>query len=293
MRRWRLLFGVVIVAGLGVGGYLLKPVEGPARNLSLSADAEQGAYLLRLGGCIACHTDTQQKGAMLAGGAPIKTQFGTFVPPNITPDSEAGIGGWTLAQFSKAMSDGMGPQGNLYPAFPYDSYTLMSDQEIVDLYAALREVPASPSPAPSSTVRFPFDQRILLSGWKNLFFHPGRFAPDPEQSDTWNRGKYLAWGPGHCVACHTPRNIFGARADAQAFAGADSGPSGKVPAIDAVSLKKAGYDEQGLVDVLKGGVTPEFDVPGREMGEVISQGTVHWTDVDVSALATYLLSGET
>lgn len=289
MRRWRWALGAVALGGLALGGFLLQPATGPARDLSLVADAEHGAYLIRLGGCVACHTDTKANGAMLAGGAPIVSPFGTFVPPNITSDSSAGIGNWTLADFSRAMSDGVGPKGNLYPAFPYDSYTLMSDQDIVDLYAALQQVPPVSTPAAPNRVPFPFNQRIGLSAWKTLFFHPARFEPDAARSVEWNRGKYLAWGPGHCVACHTPRNPLGARDDGRPLAGSAGGPAGKVPAIDTASLEKLGYDAKGLIEVLKGGVTPSFDVPGREMGAVISQSTSYWTDSDLTALAAYLL----
>jgi len=292
MRRWVWLLIVVVVVGIGVAGFMLKPVRGPARDLNLAANAEHGAYLIRVGGCIACHTDSDSGRGELAGGAGLKTPFGTFYPPNITPDPNAGIGDWTLAEFSAAMSDGEGPgfMQHLYPSFPYDSYTFLSDQDVVDLYAALMVVAPVAEAAPAHEVSFPFNIRLSLAGWKNLFFSPGRLEADSERSDRWNRGKYLAWGPGHCVACHTPRNAFGARQDGQAFEGSDGGtPAGRVPAITTAALEEKGYDHFGLVDTLSSGFTPEFDVLGREMGAVVADSTSHWTEEDLDAVAAYLL----
>jgi mono/diheme cytochrome c family protein len=291
MRRWVWFLIVVVVAGIGVAAYMLKPVSGPERDLTLVADAERGAYLIRLGGCVACHTDRKAERALLSGGAGLTTAFGTFYPPNITPDPEAGIGGWTLAQFSDAMSNGMGPQGHLYPSFPYDSYTYLTDQDVVDLYAGLMAVEPVADPAPGHAVGFPFNIRLSLAGWKNLFFSPGRLEDDALRSARWNRGQYLAWGPGHCVACHTPRNILGARQDDQAFMGSAGGtPGGRVPAITKASLVEEGYDIPGLVDTLKTGFTPGFDILGEAMGEVIADSTSMWTDEDVEAVAAYLLN---
>jgi mono/diheme cytochrome c family protein len=184
----------------------------------------------------------------------------------------------------------MGPQGHLYPAFPYENYTLMSDQEIVDLYAALMDTEPVSTPAPESAIPFPFNVRLIMAGWQNLFFSPDRFQPEAGQTDLFNRGKYLAYGPGHCVACHTPRNALGALEWDQAFAGSPGGTGGRAPAINAASLADDGYDVETLVQTLKDGFTPGFDILGGSMGEVISDSTSYWTDEDLTALASYLLS---
>ncbi|MDB5615692.1 MAG: hypothetical protein JWQ22_3345, partial [Devosia sp.] len=155
MRRGLVVLGVLAVIAAGVAVYFLKPVNGPPRDLTLVGDVTRGDYLIRLGGCVACHTDTAAGAGFLAGGVGLATQFGTFVPPNITSDKTAGIGSWTPAQFSDAMSNGMGPQGHLYPVFPYENYTLMSDQEIADLYAALMATEPVSTPAPQSNIPFP------------------------------------------------------------------------------------------------------------------------------------------
>jgi mono/diheme cytochrome c family protein len=288
-RRWVLL-SLTLAVALAAGAFFLKPVTGPARDLTLMGDVERGNYLIRLGGCVACHTDAAEGRAYLSGGAGLETSFGTFVPPNITSDPDAGIGRWTIQQFSDAMSNGMGPQGHLYPAFPYENYTLMSDQEIVDLYAALMATEPVSAPAPESAIPFPFNVRLIMAGWQNLFFSPDRFQPEAGQSDLFNRGKYLAYGPGHCVACHTPRNALGALEWDQAFAGSPDGTGGRAPAINAASLADDGYDVETLVQTLKDGFTPGFDILGGSMGEVIADSTSYWTDEDLTALATYLLS---
>jgi mono/diheme cytochrome c family protein len=290
MRRWLMVLGVLFVAGAGAGLYLLRPVAGPPRDLTLVGDVERGNYLIRLGGCVACHTDVENGRAFLSGGAGLETQFGTFVPPNITSDPEAGIGSWTLAQFSDAMSNGRGPQGHLYPAFPYENYALMSDQEIADLYAALMATEPVAEPAPENQVPFPFSIRFAMAGWQNLFFSPERFSPEPGRSESYNRGKYLAYGPAHCVACHSPRNVLGALEWDKALTGSPGGTGGRAPAITRSALLDEGYDEETLAQTLLDGFTPGFDVLGGPMGEVITDSTALWTEADRAALAEFLLA---
>lgn len=288
---WGLL--LVVVAGIGLGAYLLSPVTGPARDLTLVGDAERGAYLMRLGGCVSCHTDAPNGGTELAGGAALATPFGTFHAPNITSSKTAGIGNWTLAQFSKAMSDGEGPQGHLYPTFPYDSYTLMSDQEIADLYAALMATTPVATPSKPHEVSFPFNIRLALSGWKNLFFRPQRFAADPAHSERWNRGRYLVEGPGHCAMCHSPRNLIGGiDAGAELTGNPAGGVGGRAPALTTARLRERGYDIASLASALADGFTPDFNILGGAMGEMIEDGTSKWTEEDREAVAAYLLRVE-
>lgn len=291
MRWWQWVLLVIVVAGIGGAVFLLRPVNGPVRDLTLTADATRGAYLIRLGGCVTCHTDAKGGGAMLAGGPGLGTSFGTFYAPNITPHPEAGIGDWSLEQFSKAMSDGEGPDGHLYPVFPYDAFTLMTDQDVVDLYAALKQVPADARPSTPHQVIFPFSIRLAMAGWKNLFFRPARFQPDAAHSEQWNRGKYLATGPSHCITCHSPRNLFGALEPGRAFTGnPGGGPGGRAPSITRDALLKEGYDQDSLVEALKTGFTPNFDVLGGAMGEVVTDETSQWTDEDLKAVAAYLFN---
>jgi mono/diheme cytochrome c family protein len=288
-KRW-VAAGVVVVIGIAAAVYFLKPVEGPPRDLTLVGDVARGQYAMRLGGCVACHTNTGAGGAELAGGVGLDTPFGTFVPPNITSNPDAGIGTWTLAQFSDALSNGMGPQGHLYPAFPYENYALMSDQEVVDLYAALMASEPVAVPAPESEIPFPFNIRLIMAGWKNLFFAPRRFEPEAGRDEVYNRGKYLAFGPSHCVACHTPRNALGGLEWDKAMMGSPGGTGGRAPALTREALVAEGYDVETLMQTLRDGFTPGFDVLGGPMGEVIRDSTSHWTDADLEAVATYLLA---
>lgn len=282
---------LVLVAGAAAAFVLLRPVTGPARDTTLVGDAERGAYLLRLGGCVSCHTDADEGRAFLSGGAALDTQFGSFVPPNITSDPVHGIGGWSLQTFATAMSDGIGPQGHLYPVFPYEHYTLMGDQEIADLHAALMATEPVAEPAAPSDVPFPFNIRLALAGWKALFFSPARFAPDPARDETYNRGMYLAYGPGHCIACHTPRNLLGALDwDAALTGSPGDSPGGRTPAITPAALAEVGYDVETLMQTLRDGFTPGFEILGGTMGEVIADSTSHWTDEDLEALAVFLLA---
>lgn len=288
-KRWLALVAVAVL-GLGAAAYFLKPVAGPERDLTLAGDAVRGDYVMRLAGCVACHTDATAGGIELAGGAGLETAFGTFVPPNITSDPDVGIGAWTLEQFSDALSNGMGPQGHLYPAFPYENYALMSDQDVVDLYAALMQTEPAPAPAAESAVPFPFNVRPIMAGWKNLFFTPRRFEPEAGKDAVYNRGKYLAMGPAHCIACHTPRNALGALEWDLAFAGSPGGTGGKAPALTREALVAEGYDVATLAQTLKDGFTPGFDVLGGPMGEVIKDSTSFWAYEDLNAVAAYLLA---
>ncbi|MEP7240834.1 MAG: cytochrome c [Devosia sp.] len=287
---------VVVIIGAGVGIYMLTPVRGSARDLTLVGDVERGTYLIRLGGCVTCHTDPKAKDAPLAGtqSAGLTTPFGTFYPPNITSSKSAGIGNWSLAQFAAALSDGEGPQGHLYPAFPFDAYTKMSDQEVADLYAALEATPANDTPSHPHDVGFPFNQRFLMAGWKHLFFHPGRYEADATHSEAWNRGRYIAMGPGHCATCHSPRNILGGIAPGTELTGNPdkSGPGGKTPSLIAADLAKHEYDADSLAQTLSDGFTPGFDTLGGPMGEVVADETSQWTDEDRAAVALYLTGGQ-
>ncbi|WP_156384643.1 cytochrome c [Devosia sp. Root413D1] len=293
MRHWVWMLLVAVLLGAGIAVYMLKPVQGAARDLALTGDVTRGQYLLRLGDCITCHTDKKNGIAELGGGPGLVTPFGTFYAPNITSDPKAGIGGWTLAQFSKAISDGEGPAGHLYPAFPYENYTLMSDQDVADLYAALQQVPPVSTSAKPHEVAFPFDMRPLVAGWKNLFFTPRRYEADASHSERWNRGRYLVEGPGHCVMCHSPRNLLGAVEKGKELTGNPAGGTGgRAPALTAERLKTEGYDVASIASALSDGFTPEFNVLGSAMGEVIADGTSFWTEADREAVGAYLLGEE-
>ena len=283
-----LLLGLLAVAAGGAGIYLFSEVGAAPRQAELAGDARRGAYILRLSGCVSCHTNSKDGGRFLAGGAAIESPFGRFYAPNITPDMEDGIGAWSQADFFAAMTLGKSPRGDAYyPVFPYSFYTRMSDQDIADLWAALRQAPAAGGEARQNELVFPFSARVLLRPWRRLFFAPG-VLPDAAGSPEWQRGRYIVEGPGHCGACHTPRNLLGAVKPGEALAGTRLGGE-RVPAITAAELQEDGWSEEDIVFALKTGITPEGDVFGGSMGEVVRDNSSHYTAADLRAVATYLL----
>ena len=252
-------------------------------------DAKRGAYLASAGGCVGCHTEDKQGAAPFAGGRPLKTPFGTFYGPNITPDPRAGLGRWSETDFVRAMREGRRPDGaHYYPAFPYTSFTKIVDSDLRDLWAYLRTVPASTRPSTPHDLRFPFNFRFLLWFWKWLFFTPGPFVPDPARSALLNRGAYLTDALGHCGECHTPRNFFGASKSGRYLAGAKLPEGGTASNLTPTRLKKWGDGD--LKDFLRTGLTADGDVVAEAMGEVVRNTTSKLTDQDLGALMAYLRS---
>lgn len=256
-------------------------------NALAQGDAKRGQYLAKAAGCVGCHTQEQKDAVPYAGGRALKTPFGTFYGPNITPDPVAGIGRWTEADFVRAMRHGKRPDGaNYFPAFPYPSFTRIADADLRDLWAYLRTLPQSKRASEAHELRFPFGWRILVTLWKWLFFTPGPVEADAKLSPSLNRGAYLVQALGHCGECHTPRNIFGGPKRDRFLAGG-KGPDGKgVPNLTPTRLKKLSDAE--LKDFLVSGTTPDGDVPAEAMGEVIRNTTSQLTPADLAALMAYL-----
>ncbi len=257
----------------------------------LAADAEHGAYVFTSAGCASCHT-MEKGGAFLAGGRELKTDFGSFFTPNITPDTETGIGGWSDKDFLRAMREGVSPEGDhYYPTFPYTSYSRMSDEDLLDLKAYLATVPAVRNEVRDHDLHFPFNIRMSMVGWKLLFFDGNRFEPNPAKSDAWNRGAYLVNGPGHCGECHSPRNILGAVDNDRALSGNKNGPEGDaVPNITRGPGGIGDWTEDEIVVALEIGVMPDGDFLGGAMTDVIDENTGKLSDEDRRAIATYLTS---
>lgn len=268
------------------------PIGEPEHLGIIEGDPQRGAYLARASGCVSCHTDFQAMGAALAGGAPLDTPFGTFVPPNITPDAVHGIGDWTMDQFAKAVRQGIGPDGQpYYPAFTYQFYGDFNDQDIADLWAAIRTVPAVAEAAPEHDVGFPFNLRFGLKLWRGLFLEEEPLTPVLGRSDAWNRGQELVTGAAHCAACHTGRNLLGGLKESEALAGNDSLPGGSVaPSIRAEDLAAAGWTVDNLSYALRTGMMPDGDAFGGSMAEVVQYGTVFLDEEDRQAIATFLLN---
>lgn len=257
---------------------------------------ERGKYLATAGNCMTCHTT--EGGEPFAGGRAFVTPFGTVYSTNITSDTNAGIGGWTQAQFGAALREGVRPNGeHLYPFFPYTAYTKMTDADVAALFAYIKTVKPVESSAPANELSFPYNQRWALGIWKAFFFEEGRFIPDRSQSEQWNRGKYLVDGLGHCSACHSPRNFLGAEKSAMAMTGGGlmhSIPNGELRVwagtnLTAATTGLASWPLQEIASYLKTGRNAFVETFGP-MDEVVLNSTRHLTEADTMAMATYLKS---
>ncbi len=270
---------------------LLAAVTVATPVIAQSGDAERGAYMLVAAGCVACHT-VLNDGAFLAGGRELKTDFGSFFTPNITPDPETGIGNWSDEDFIRAMKKGVSPDGGrYYPTFPYTSYTRMTRQDMLDLKAYLDTVLPVRNAVPDHDLAFPFGIRASMIGWQLLFFDDTPFEADTTKSDAWNRGAYLVNGPGHCGECHTPRNLLGVVDSGRPLAGNANGPEGDaVPNITPHSSGIGGWSEDDIVSMLEVGLLPDGDFAGGAMTDVIEESTSKLSEDDRKAIASYLLS---
>ena len=248
----------------------------------------KGEYLARAGDCVACHT--APGGKEFAGGRAMPTPFGALYVPNITPDDETGIGQWTADEFYRMMHTGVSRDGTLlYPAMPFASYTKVTRADSDAIYAYLMSVSPVKQKNRPHELRFPFNQRDLLIGWRTLYFQQGEYVPDPTQSAQWNRGAYLVQGLGHCSMCHTAINVLGGSSESKAFEG------GMIPnqnwyAPSLTSNREAGlgnWEIKDITDLLQVGVSHRGTVYGP-MAEVVYNSLQYLTDEDVTAMAVYL-----
>ncbi|OFZ92998.1 MAG: hypothetical protein A3F74_03450 [Betaproteobacteria bacterium RIFCSPLOWO2_12_FULL_62_58] len=258
-------------------------------SASAQGDAKRGQYLAKAGGCLACHTEQQKDAVPFAGGRALKTPFGTFYGPNITPHPEAGIGRWTEADFIRAMRLGERPDGaNYFPAFPYPSFTRIPDADLRDLWAYLRTLAPSSRASRAHELRFPFGWRLLVTGWKWFFFTPGPFVNVPGLTQIANRGAYLVQALGHCGECHTPRNFLGGPKRDRFLAGGKGPDDKRTPNLTPTRLKK--WSDEELKEFLLTGATPDGDAANETMDEVIRNTTSQLTPGDMAAVMAYLRS---
>ncbi|WP_313170811.1 c-type cytochrome [Massilia oculi] len=264
------------------------PSSSPAAYALNTANIERGAYLARAGDCIACHT--ARGGVAYAGGRALDTPFGRFYGPNLTPDKETGIGDWSADDFWNALHNGIARDGRLlYPAFPYTNYTKVTRADSDALFAYFRSLAPQRQPNRSHELGFPYDSQLLLAGWRLLYFRPGVIEAQPARGVEWNRGAYLVEGLGHCSACHSTRNRFGANKE-----GLDGG---LIPTLGwyAPSLTSSGeaglgdWDKDHIVALLGTGISPRGSATGP-MAEVVARSLQHLTPDDLGAMASYLKS---
>lgn len=284
---------VALVAWMVSRGF--SPPELLSRDAKPAGSADQaliarGKYLAQAGDCIACHT--VPGGPIFSGNRAMPTPFGTLYAPNITPDRQTGIGDWTADDFFNMMRTGKSRKGELlYPAMPFASYTKVTRADSDAIFAYLRSVPPVNLKTREHDLRFPYNNRALLIGWRTLYFKEGEYEPDPGKSAEWNRGAYLVQGLGHCAMCHTPINALGGSSEERAFQG------GLIPmqnwyAPSLTSNKEAGlgdWEIQDIVDLLQKGVSNRGTVYGP-MAEVTFNSLQFLSDADVRAMAVYLKS---
>jgi mono/diheme cytochrome c family protein len=260
-------------------------IDPPAPQSFDTALVKRGRYLAAIGNCNDCHT--VRGGKSFAGGLPVPTPFGTIFSSNITPDAETGIGRWSEAAFRRAMRSGVDRDGqHLYPTFPYDHFTNVTDADDQALYAYLMTRQPVRAPARENELSFPLDQRFVISGWKLLFLRHGTYQPDSTQSAEWNRGAYLVEGLAHCGSCHTPRNALGAERASAQFAGGDV-DNWHAYAINAQSPAPVPWDADALFAYLRDGWHPDHGVARGPMAQVVSNLSSAPQD-DIHAIATYM-----
>jgi mono/diheme cytochrome c family protein len=263
----------------------LPPIEPPGSGDFDAGAIRRGAQLAALGGCAPCHTGPT--GASFAGGRAVITPFGTIYSTNITPDPQTGIGRWSEVAFRRAMREGVDREGHqLYPAFPYDHFTLVSDADDAALYAYLMTRRPIRAEARENQLGFPLGIRWILAAWKLRYFHEGPWRPEAAHDEQWNRGAYLVNGLAHCGACHTPRNRFGAESQTQRFAGTDA-EGWYAYAINSASQARVSWDADSLTMFLRNGWHERHGVAQGPMA-VVTDALAEVPDSDRKAIATYV-----
>jgi mono/diheme cytochrome c family protein len=292
----KVFFILALVAALAAGAAWLLSAPRPLysvedwRAFEAGGDAEAGRIVFNVGGCESCHATPDQPDPLrLGGGLELKTPFGSFYPPNISPDPNDGIGGWKVVDLANALMSGVSPQGqHYYPALPYTSYQRMSLTDVRNLMAFLRTLPAVQGRPPAHRLAFPFSIRRGLGFWKLLYLDEAKLAADPGKSAEWNLGRYLVEGPGHCAECHSPRDVFGGIVASRRFSG---GPApdgkGKAPNITGAGLAK--WTKADIAEALASGLTPDGDSLGGAMAGVV-RNTAQLPADYREAMAEYLKS---
>lgn len=284
------LLVVAAIAGAAAVWVVTRPDPVDEAPLTeLGGDPVAGELVFHAAGCASCHAAegaTGEDKLVLAGGKAFATPFGTFVAPNISPDPDHGIGGWTLGQFANAVQRGIGPGGeHLFPALPYTSYIHMVPQDVADLHAYMATLPASDEPSLPHRLDFPFSMRWPVGGWKMLFLDrdwvvTGSLSPEEE------RGRYLVEALGHCGECHTPRGRLG-EMDRGAWLAGGPDPANPGKRIPNITPAKLDWSEEEIAEYLSSGFTPDYDIAGGEMAAVVEE-MARLPASDRAAIAAYL-----
>lgn len=290
-----ILLALLVVVILGLVAFFalawhqsIATIAPPAPSSFDPALVQRGRQLALLGDCSSCHSTPG--GGAYQGGVPLQTNFGTIYSTNITPDPATGIGGWSLAAFTRALREGVSRDGHLlYPAFPYNHFTHLSDQDIAALYAFFMTRTPGRAEAPANHLRFPLQFRPLVAGWNLLYLKRGPVAQEQARGAQWNRGAYLVQSAGHCAACHAPRTALGGERDELHLAGGTA-EGWFASALDANTPEPVPWTQESLAAYLRTGLVPDHAITAGPM-----QGVVHnlaqVDPADVQAIATYVHSG--
>ena len=283
------LIGLCVLGGLGFFALAwrssIAPIDPPAAASFPRELIAKGETLAAAGYCASCHT--AKGGAPYAGGYGMATPFGVVYSTNITPDPETGIGRWSEAAFARAMHEGVARDGShLFPAFPFDHFTRVTDEDVKALYAYFMSRPPVRAPAKSNTLPFPLDIRVLQVGWKLMFLSNRRYQPDATKSAEWNRGAYLAEGLSHCGGCHTPRNFLGAEKSSATYAGALV-DGWIAPALTDANPAPLPWSQTDFFRYLRTGSSALHGTAAGSMSAVVHDGLAKLPDSDIEAIATY------
>lgn len=291
LKRILLALAVLALIGLGVFWWLTIPQSIAAGSLpARQPDLANGQTMFNAGGCSSCHAVPNQPDRLkLGGGLAMPSPFGTFHVPNISPDPNDGIGRWSEADFVTAVLKGTSPSGaHYYPAFPYASYQRATVDDVRDLFAYLKTLPAVQGRVRDHELPFPFNIRRTLGMWKLLFLDGKPFVADSAHSTTRNRGAYLVNGFGHCAECHSPRNLLGGMVEAQRFAGGPN-PEGEGWVPNITQKRLAEWSAKDIDYFLETGLTPDGDTAGGSMARVI-RNTSQLPPADRAAISEYVKS---
>ncbi|MBL9053897.1 MAG: cytochrome c [Tabrizicola sp.] len=288
MRIFGYLVGLGVIAALGIFVLTLPDPLAEAEVAGLTGDATKGEMVFWAAGCASCHMAPEAKGVdqlILKGGQRFPSPFGTFIAPNISQDPDHGIGAWSLLDLANALKRGVGREGeHLFPALPYGAYAKMDMQDVADLYAFLKTLPADPTPSAEHELAFPFSRREGVGVWKLLFLSED-WVIDDNLTPTATRGRYIAEAMAHCGECHTPRNVLGGLKTSVWLSGApDPSGQGRIPNITPARLT---WSAEEIVAYLTTGFTPDFDVVGGHMAHVV-ENMSRLPESDRLAVAEYL-----
>lgn len=287
----RALIAALALAALAVGGWaVIRPKALDAAVFAgISGDTARGAVSFALAGCANCHAavdNAADDAPVLAGGQRFVTAFGTFIAPNISTDLDQGIGGWSDLQIASAIMAGVDARGrHMYPAHPYTSYALAAPQDIADLIAYLRTLPADPTTSQPHDLAFPYQLRAGLGLWKARYLRDDWVMAAADEQIM--QGRALVEGLGHCGQCHSPRDAFGGLDRTNWLRGAPNpNGTGRIPTLPPDQLT---WSAQDIAAYLASGLTPDFDSAGGSMAAVV-RGTARLSDAQREAITAYLIA---